>query len=71
MTASDALVGDSDWPGLRQFFRLERSTVLLKTGEVRAVIVYRVTSLDRAHTTVERLLRLTWYGVDESIQSAC
>jgi hypothetical protein len=60
LTASDALVGDSDWPGLRQVFRLERATVLLTTGEVRAAIVYGVTSLDRAHATVERLLRLTW-----------
>jgi predicted transposase YbfD/YdcC len=59
LTASSALVGYSDWPGLRQVFRLERTTLIVKTGEVRAETTYGVTSLDRAHATVERLLRLT------------
>ena len=59
LTASSALVGYTDWPGLQQVFRLDRTTILRKTGEVRAETVYGLTSLDRAHATVERLLRLT------------
>jgi predicted transposase YbfD/YdcC len=59
LTASDALVGYSTWPGVQQVFRLERETVLRATGEIRAETVYGVTSLDRAHATADRLLRLT------------
>jgi predicted transposase YbfD/YdcC len=59
LTASSALVGYSDWPGLQQVFRVDRTTIQRKTGEVRAETVYGVTSLDRAHAPVERLLRLT------------
>src|SRR5438093_2041140 len=45
VTASSALVGDRAWPGLRQTFALERTTVLRKTGVVRTETVYGVTSL--------------------------
>lgn len=59
VTASSALVGYSDWPGLGQAFALERTTVIQKTGEVRTETVYGVTSLDRARADADRLLRLT------------
>jgi predicted transposase YbfD/YdcC len=59
LTVSGALIGYSDWPGLRQVFRLERHTILKKTGEVRGEVVYGVTSLAHAHADAERLLRLT------------
>ena len=59
LTASSALVGYSDWSGLRQVFRLERTVVLTKTGEVRTETVYGLTSLDHARADPARLLRLT------------
>ena len=59
LTASGALVGYSDWPHLRQVFRLERSTIFKKTGEVRGETVYGVSSLAPAHADAARLLRLT------------
>ena len=59
LTASSALVGYSDWPGLRQVFRLERHTILKKTGEVRGEVVYGVTSLDAGRSDARRLLCLT------------
>ncbi|MGH7862770.1 MAG: ISAs1 family transposase [Candidatus Dormibacteraceae bacterium] len=45
LTLSRALRGYSDWPGLDQVFRLERHTLLTKTGEVRSETVHGVTSL--------------------------
>lgn len=59
LTASSALIGYSDWPGLRQIFRLERTTIIRKTGEVRGETVYGVTSLARAGADAGRLLRLS------------
>jgi predicted transposase YbfD/YdcC len=58
LTASSALVGYSTWPGLRQAFRLERTTILKKTGETRGGVVYGVTSLDSGRADAQRLLRL-------------
>jgi predicted transposase YbfD/YdcC len=58
LTASSALVGYSNWPGLRQAFRLERTTILKKTGETRGEVVYGVTSLDSGRADAQRLLRL-------------
>ena len=59
LTVSSALVGYSDWPGLQQVFRLERETILRKTGEIRRESVYGVTSLSPAQADPERLLSLT------------
>ena len=50
LTASTALVGYSDWPGLAQVFSLERHVTSKKRGAQRHEVVYGITSLgpDRA-----------------------
>ena len=48
-----------DWPGLQQVFRLDRKTVILKTGEVRQETVYGLTSLSFIRAGADRLLQLT------------
>lgn len=58
LTASSALVGYSDWPGLAQVFQLERG-VTLKTREgQRHEVVYGVTSLGPEQAGPEQLLSL-------------
>jgi predicted transposase YbfD/YdcC len=58
LTASEALVGYSDWPGLAQVFQLERSVIMKKSGEQRHAVVYGVTSLGPDQVGPERLLGL-------------
>jgi len=58
VTTSEALVGDSDWPGLAQVFELGRHVIFQKTGEERVEVVYGVTSLRPARATPEHLLAL-------------
>jgi len=45
LQTSSALNDYLDWPGLQQVFRLERKTIILKTGEVRTETVCGLTSL--------------------------
>ena len=59
LTASSALAEYTDWPGLHQVFRLERHTILKKTGEVRGETVYGITSLAPSRADAQHLLRLT------------
>jgi predicted transposase YbfD/YdcC len=58
LTASEALVGYSDWPGLAQVFQLERRVIMKKSGEQRHDVVYGVTSLGPDQAGPERLLGL-------------
>lgn len=58
LTASTALVGYSDWPGLAQVFHLERSVTLKKRGAQRQEVVYGVTSLSPDRTGPAGLLCL-------------
>jgi predicted transposase YbfD/YdcC len=58
LTTSEALVGDSDWPGLAQVFELGRHVMFPKTGKERVEVVYGVTSLRPERATPERLLAL-------------
>jgi len=58
LTTSEALVGDSDWPGLAQGFELGRHVMFPKTGKERVEVVYGVTSLRPERATPERLLAL-------------
>lgn len=46
------------WEGIEQVFRLERTTRLLKTGEVRQQIVYGLSNLPMRHGPPERMLTL-------------
>jgi predicted transposase YbfD/YdcC len=58
LTASPALVGYSDWPGLAQVFQVERRVTVKKSGAQRAEVVYGVTSLSPERARPEGLLRL-------------
>ena len=58
ITTSEALIGDSDWPGLAQVFELGRHVMFPKTGKERVEVVYGVTSLRPERATPERLLTL-------------
>jgi hypothetical protein len=56
LTTSEALVGDSDGPGLAQVFELGRHGMFPKTGKERVEVVDGVTSLRPERATPERLL---------------
>jgi predicted transposase YbfD/YdcC len=58
ITTSEALVGDSDWPGLAQVLELGRHVIAQKTGKERVEVVYGVTSLSPQRATPARLLEL-------------
>ena len=55
-TTREALVGDSDWPGLAQVLELGRHVLFQKTGKDRVEVVSGVTSLGPERATPERLL---------------
>lgn len=57
LTASWALLGYTDWPGLQQVFQLERTITIKKTGQQRHEVVYGVTSLSPQRADATRLLR--------------
>ncbi len=62
LTASTALVGYSDWPGLQQALRVDRRVIHKRTGEVlRAETAYAVTSARPRRATPPQLLAL-WRG---------
>ena len=50
--------GYLDFPHVEQVFRIERDTVLLRSGDRRTEIVYGVTSLDAEEASAARLLEL-------------
>jgi predicted transposase YbfD/YdcC len=58
LTASSALKGYLNWPGVEQVFQLERSATRLKDGRVTHEIVYGVTSLTAAEASPAQLLGL-------------
>jgi hypothetical protein len=69
ITTSEALVGDSDWPGLAQVFELGRHVITKKTGKERAEVVYGVTRLRPERATPGRLLELVrghWHRENKS-----
>lgn len=59
LTASPLLAGYSDWPGLQQVFRLERTVTFKRTGIQRREAVYGITSLAPDQADPHRLLALT------------
>jgi predicted transposase YbfD/YdcC len=59
LQASTALNEYLDWPGVQQVFRLDRKTIILKTGEVRQKTVYGLTSLPPVRADADQLLQLT------------
>lgn len=58
LTASSALMDYSDWPGLKQVFRVHRVTTFKKTGQRREDIVHGITSLSREEAGPDSLLNL-------------
>jgi predicted transposase YbfD/YdcC len=58
IAVSDAMHGLSDWPGLHQVMKLERTVINKGTGEVRDEIVYGVTSLSPQRATPTQLNEL-------------
>lgn len=48
----------SRWLGVAQVFRLERTTTLLKTGEVRLQIIYGISNLSLSQAPAPRMLEL-------------
>ena len=58
LTASSALNGYLNWPGVEQVFKLERFSTQIKAGLVTHEIVYGVTSLTAAEASPARLLGL-------------
>lgn len=59
LTTSTALVGYSDWPGLQQVYRIERFTIIKKSGQRRQEVVYGVTSLTAQEANPQDLLGLS------------
>ena len=45
LTASSALAGYLDWPGLQQVFKIVRTTTCKRTGQERCQSVYGITNL--------------------------
>jgi len=63
LTTSEALVGDSDGPGLAQVFEVGRHVITQKTGAERVEVVSGVTSLSPERATpgrVRALVRGHW-----------
>lgn len=58
LTASSALTGYLDWPGVQQVFRLERHFTRVKDGKEMCEVVYGVTSLTAQAASPDRLLAL-------------
>ena len=48
----------NEWQGIEQVFRLQRTTCLLKTGEIRRQIVYGLSSLSMHQAPAPRMLQL-------------
>jgi hypothetical protein len=57
-TTSEALGGDSDWPGLAQVFEVGRQVITKKTETERIAMGYGVTSLSPERATPGRVLEL-------------
>lgn len=69
LTASAALVGYSDWPGLAQVFRLERQRLITKTGKTEQETVYGLTSLTPTQASAAQLLALSraHWGIENGL----
>lgn len=69
LTASTALVGYSNWPGLQQVLQIERAVILKRTAERREEVVYGVTSLSPERAGPVRLLTFSrhhWHIENQS-----
>ena len=69
LTASSLLNDYSDWPGLRQVFKLERRFTTLATGTVYHEVQYGLTSLTAAEASPQRLLEIvrSEWGIENGL----
>jgi len=69
LTVSSQLRDFLDWPYLDQVFKLERRSILLRTGEVRDQTVYGLTSLSREEIPPAKLLALlrSYWGIENGL----
>ena len=58
ITTSGLLAGQSDWPGLKQVFKIEREVEEVATGKKRSETVYGVSSLSDEQADARRLLEI-------------
>lgn len=58
LTTSSQLNDFLDWPFLQQVFRLERNTLIQRTGKLRCQVVYGITSLPAEQASPEQLLSM-------------
>jgi predicted transposase YbfD/YdcC len=58
LKASAALVGYSNWPGLKQVLRMERRIINKRTKEERQEEIYAITSLSRQRAGAAELIKL-------------
>lgn len=59
LTASPILLGEIDWPGLEQVFKIERRVIFNSTGKITEETVYGITSLDTERANAHQLLILS------------
>jgi hypothetical protein len=52
------LIGNLQWPGLEQVFKIEREVEEISTGKKRSVVSYGISSLSRREASAERLLEI-------------
>ncbi len=69
LTASSALKGYLDWPGVEQVFKLERCFRRLTDGQVSHEVVYGITSLSAPEANANRLLQIvrSHWGVENKL----
>jgi predicted transposase YbfD/YdcC len=69
LTASTDLASYSDWPGIAQVFRLERSRIQTKSGTTQHDVVYGLTSLPPALAAAADLLALqrAYWGIENGL----
>lgn len=58
LVARALVPGDSDWPGARQIFRIERRRLTQKTGEIETEVTYGITSLATDAASPRQVLTL-------------
>lgn len=69
LTTSSLLQDYTDWPHLRQVFKLDRRVIHVKTGQVQQEVVYGLTSLTRAEAGPTQLLTFVrdYWGIENGL----
>lgn len=69
LTASSDLRGYSDWPGIDQVFRVERTRLHTKSGKEEQEVVYGLTSLAATQASAAQLLAFNraYWGIENGL----